>query len=206
VDALGGKFSQGESRGRLRNDYAGAGDLRFAGQGDLEFFIRAADNPYRWTDDESDWLPILPGRSLPENLRGRFVQLAAVFYPGGDGETSPYLDEIRIIYRPRDPILPPAVVGAAARDGAVDLSWRMSQDPELGGYLVYYGSSPGEYFGEDAILGPSPINVGKRASVRIDGLRNGTLYYFVVAAYDKRDAEPGAFSRELSARPLRMVE
>ena len=98
------------------------------------------------------------------------------------------------------------MVGAVARDGAVDLSWRMSEDPELGGYLIYYGSAPGEYFGDAAILGPSPINVGKRASVRIDGLRNGTLYYFVVAAYDKRDTEPGAFSRELSARPLRMVE
>jgi hypothetical protein len=89
----------------------------------------------------------------------------------------------------------------------VELSWRASPGADISGYLVYYGSSGGEYFGEDAGLGKSPINVGNRTSVRIDGLKNGVLYYFAVAAYDRMDPSyAGTFSREVSARPLRMIE
>jgi hypothetical protein len=135
------------------------------------------------------------------------VQVAAVFYPSGDGETTPYLDEIRIIYRPNVPPPPPALLVAAAHDGGVDLTWRASPDTDILGYLVYYGPAQGEYFGEEALLGASPIDAGKRTSLRIDGLVNGTLYYFTVAAYDR--AEPfhiGPFSREVSARPLRTLE
>ena len=53
----------------------------------------------------------------------------------------------------------------------------------------------------------SPLDVGDHTSVRIDGLNNGTLYYFAVAAYNKPEhtlaPEPGEFSREVAARPLR---
>jgi hypothetical protein len=38
-------------------------------------------------------------------------------------------------------------------------------------------------------------------SIRIEGLKNGTLYYFSVASYDKILREPGDFSRETAARP-----
>jgi hypothetical protein len=210
VEALGGRFSAAGtvgSGGRIRREYTGAGDFRFSDNSALQFFIRAGNNPYTWTNDESEWFPIMPGAELPQTFRGRFVQLAAVFYPSGNGETTPYLDEIRIIYKPEEPPVPPALVSAVARDGAVDLSWRANPDPAVGGYLVYYGLSSGDYFGDAAVLGPSPINVGKRTSVRLDGLRNGTLYFFSVAAYDQLDDNvSGLFSREVSARPLRMME
>jgi hypothetical protein len=69
--------------------------------------------------------------------------------------------------------------------------------------MVYYGTSRGEYFGEDAILGSSPINIGKRTNIHIDGLKNGVLYYFVIAAYNGLNASRiGEFSREVTARPL----
>ncbi|MDR2629620.1 MAG: hypothetical protein LBC60_01705 [Spirochaetaceae bacterium] len=210
VEALGGRFFEGGafgSGGRIHHEYTGTGNFLFPDSSSLLLFIRAGDNPYRWTNDESEWLPIRPNGELPEVLRGRFIQLAAVFYPSGDGETTPYLDEIRIRYKPNEPPLPPALVSAIARDGAVDLSWRANPDPELGGYLVYYGDSAGEYFGDAAILGPSPINVGKRTAIRLDGLRNGSLYFFTVAAYSRSEVDlPGPFSREVSARPLRMME
>jgi hypothetical protein len=105
------------------------------------------------------------------------------------------------------------MVTAAARDGAVELSWRPSAGSDLGGYLVYFGTSGGEYLGEIVILNKgmtrSPIDAGNRTSLRIEGLTNGTLYYFAVAAYglayrgggDGRGA--GEFSREVAARPLR---
>jgi hypothetical protein len=73
--------------------------------------------------------------------------------------------------------------------------------------MVYYGTARGEYFGEGAIRGASPIDAGKRTSLRIEGLRNGVLYYFAVAAYDRPEPfHGGELSREVSARPLRMAE
>jgi hypothetical protein len=211
VEALGGRTAV--SGGRVFNEYAGSGDFRFADDSAVQFFIRAAGNPYLWT--AGDWRPFIPGAALPGDFRGRYVQLAADFYPSGDGETSPYLEEIRITYRPDEAPLPPARVSALARDGAVELTWGNSPDTDTAGYLVYYGRRRGEYFGEDAALGASPINVGKQNSLRVEGLENGALYYFAVAAYDRRDGEAaansglpgvfhgGEFSREVSARPLR---
>jgi hypothetical protein len=202
VEAFGGRTAV--SGGRVFNEYSGSGNFRFADDSAVQFFIRAADNPYAWTDE--DWRPFIPGTALPGNFRGRYVQLAADFYPSGDGGTSPYLEEIRISYRPDEAPMPPSRVSALARDGAVELSWRSSPDADAAGYLVYYGKVRGEYFGEDAALGASPIDAGKRNSLRIEGLENGTLYYFAVAAYDRKEAgdfHAGEFSREVSARPLR---
>lgn len=210
LEASGGRIAlAGRS---VRNEYAGQGDFRFTDNSAIQFFIRTADNPYRWTD--ADWRPVMPGTALPAGLNGRYVQLAAVFYPSGDGETSPYLEELRIVYRPDEPPLPPARLMAVAADGAVELSWRNSPSADTSGYLVYYGLARGEYFGESAVIGASPIDAGKRTGLRIEGLENGVVYYFAVAAYKGNPADPlrdtslnvGEFSREESARPLRMAE
>jgi hypothetical protein len=211
VEALGGYFyPAGQNPGAggvMQNDYAGSGRFRFANNSMIQFFIRAADTPYHWTEDESEWLPFEPGTDFAGTVRGRYIQLAAAFYPSGDGEAAPYLDEIRVVYRRDDPPRPPSMVAALARDGAVDISWRASPDTDLSGYLVYFGAASGEYFGESALLGASPIDAGKRTSLRVDGLKNGTLYYFTVAGYDRNSpADAGEFSREVSARPLRTIE
>jgi hypothetical protein len=198
VEALGGNFSP-MAGDLMRNEYTGSGRFRFANNAMVQFFIR--------TEEESEWQPFEPGVDFSGDIRGRYVQLAAVFYPSGDGEATPYLDEIRVVYQRDDPPLPPSVVTAVARDGAVDIVWKASPDADVSGYLVYFGTSSGEYFGESTIRGVSPINAGKGTSVRIDGLKNGTLYYFAVAAYDRMNpANAGEFSREAMARPLRMVE
>jgi hypothetical protein len=211
VEVSGGRTSN--SGGMIQNEYAEQGRLRFSDDSAFQFFIRAADSPYRWTgttaeeaSTESDWQLLIPGTAL-SGIQGRFVQIAAVFYPSGDGEASPYLDEIRIHYQPDEPPPPPTRITAVAGDGAVDLSWKPSSDADLAGYLVYYGTAQGDYFGEGAMLGSSPVNVGNRTSIRIEGLKNGMLYYFAVAAYDHGEsAHIGAFSREVAARPLRMLE
>jgi hypothetical protein len=213
AEARGGRASV--SGGIIQNDYAGYGGpysggeaFRFADDSALQFFIRAADSPYYWTD--ADWRPFIPGTELAGDLRGRYVQFAVDFYPSGDGETSPYLEEIRLTYRPDEPPMPPSMISAVAHDGAAELRWKPSPDTDTLGYLVYYGASRGEYFGEGAALGSSPIDVGNRTGLRIDGLENGVLYYFAVAAYDRREGREGdreifhagEFSRELSVRPL----
>jgi hypothetical protein len=204
VEALGGNFSPGGknfSSGNL-NEYTGSGRLRFANNAMVQFFIRATDT--RWKINESEWRPFEPGTEFSGDIRGRYIQLAAAFYPSGDGEAAPYLDEIRVVYQRDDPPLPPSWVTAVARNGAVEISWKPSPDKDVSGYLVYFGTSSGDYFGESTIQGVSPINAGRGTSIRINGLKNGTLYYFAVAAYDRMNpANAGNFSREIMARPLK---
>jgi hypothetical protein len=206
VEAAGGRTKAAAAR--FRNRYAGYGDLHFEDHAALHFFIRSSDNPYRW---EGQWIPFTPGNDFSASLRGRYIRIAADFYPAGDGETSPYLDELRILYLAEEPPAPPTQFTAYARDGAVELSWKGSGDQNLGGYLIYYGEARGEYFGLHAIIdgreATSPINAGNRNSVRLEGLENGRLYYFAIASYRKTEGppdlpRPGEFSREAAARPL----
>jgi hypothetical protein len=145
---------------------------------------------------------------LPVYLRGRFIQIAADFYPGANGETTPYLSELRIFYESVEPPPPPSLVSAVAKNGAVELTWRASTARDTAGYMVYFGTAMGDYLAKD-----SPIDVGNRTSFRIEGLNNGTLYFFAIAAYSRLDdgvrglyTDPGEFSREVVARPLLMAE
>jgi len=155
-----------------------------------------------------------PGFELGGSLSGRYIQVAADFYPGEDGETSPYLSELRVVYKAAEPPSPPTLLSAVAKDGAVELSWRASLSRDVGGYMVYFGTSKGEYFGSLGNI-ESPFDAGNRTSCLIEGLDNGTLYYFSVAAYGKANnnafpaatvlPEVGEFSMEAAARPLRMA-
>ncbi|MDR2663811.1 MAG: hypothetical protein LBC31_12525 [Treponema sp.] len=208
IEASGGRLSpaaRGVRRMAVKNVYAGRGDFRFPDNSALQFFIRAGEEPYRF--NQIPWVPVVPGEEISAAVQGRYIQLAAAFYPSGDCETSPYLEEVRIVYDSNEAPYPPSLVIARALDGAVELSWRSSPDADARGYLVYYGTSSGVYYGEGAAPGPSPINAGNRTSLRIEGLRNGTLYFFAVSAYDgpgPGNLHQGKFSKEVSARPLRM--
>ncbi|MCL1927254.1 MAG: fibronectin type III domain-containing protein [Treponema sp.] len=209
IEASGGRLgfaSAGSKAMTVKNTYAGKGNFRFPDNSSVQFFIRAGEEPYRFGN--IPWIPVVPGQSVPGTVRGRYVQIAADFYPSGDCSASPYLEELRIVYNRNDPPYPPSLVTVRPLDGAVELSWRPSPDEHARGYLVYYGTSRGVYYGEDASFGASPINVGNRTSIRLEGLKNGTLYFFVIAAYDgtgprPEDLHPGKFSKEVSARPLR---
>ena len=210
VEASGGRLGTVAANGRglmVKNTYAGKGSFRFPDNSAVQFFIRAGEEPYRF--GQIPWVPIVPGQMAPASIRGRYIQVAADFYPSGDCQSSPYLEELKIVYNRNEPPFPPSLVSARAQDGAVDLNWRPSPDEHARGYLIYYGTSSGVYYGEGALLGSSPIDAGNRTSLRIEGLNNGTLYFFVVASYDGTgarivDLHPGKFSKEVSARPLRI--
>jgi hypothetical protein len=208
VEASGGRMSIRNAK--TASEYKRNGRFLFSDDSEMQFFIRGSNNPYRW---DSVWQSVTPGADIEETVIGRYVQLAVDFYPSADGETSPYLEELRVIYYPDEPPLPPAQLTAVAIDGAVQLQWKSSPDSNTRGYLVYYGSSGDDYFGEGAALGASPVDVGKRNAVIIEGLKNGTLYYFRVAAYSYKGSDNtaelqsglrhiGEFSREVRARPL----
>ncbi|MDR1445354.1 MAG: hypothetical protein LBI90_00520 [Treponema sp.] len=217
ISVLGGHtVSAGK---RLQNHYGGAGAFTPVSLSDdsaVRFFVRAGEDPFALRSDP--WMPFIPGTALP-GLRGRYVQVAADLYPSGDREGSPYLEKILVAWFPDEPPRPPAQIACRALDGAVELNWKPSVDRDTAGYLVYFGTSKGEYFGDrDSAKkdGPvSPVDAGNRTSIRIDGLQNGRLYYFAVAAYDaaglweamEEDDPPaffhaGEFSRELRGRPL----
>ena len=71
----------------------------------------------------------------------------------------------------------------------IKLAWDPSNEPDVAGYKVYYGTAPGTY-------GP-PIDVGNVTSYALTGLIKGEKYYIAVTAYDTSKHESG-FSKEVS--------
>lgn len=175
----------------------------------IEYSYRVSDEWIGWRFDNPAWIHFRPGEPLPASARGRYVQVKAELYPDGTGRLSPSLSAITLRYEP-DPLPPPpARVQAIAKDGAVELHWSRVPESDVAGYLVYYGPSPGEYFGTGAAEGPSPVDAGNTVAFSLTGLPNGGLLYIAVAAYDAAGL-PGAatrrageFSAEVPARPSR---
>ena len=201
IEAAGGRASINGTA--VQNEFRENGRFRFSDDCEMNFFIRSGENQYLLNN--IPWTNFTPGMPIT-GITGRYVQIAVDFYPSADGESSPYLDEMRIVYLTGEPPLPPRNLTAVAGDGEVSLHWRHSPTGNTAGYLVYYSAVRGELFGNDAALGLSPVDVGITNSVLIDGLKNGTLYYFRVAAYDLKtgvwDYHVGEFSAEVKARPL----
>ncbi|MDR2842297.1 MAG: fibronectin type III domain-containing protein [Spirochaetaceae bacterium] len=199
VDVAGGRVNFAP---KGINEYQKNGSFQFTDGSQIQFFIRAASSPYTFGNEE--WQVFNAGKPL-NKVKGRYIQLAADLYPSGNCETTPYIEEINIVYTNLGSPKTPERLIAVAQDGSVKLSWKTNGTAN--GYLVYYGTSSGVYFCSDAIQGESPIDVGNTATITIDNLKNGTLYFFAVTAYTKEGTpEQGGFSREVSARPLRMAE
>jgi hypothetical protein len=206
VNASGGRIRIDNTNTRgsnVNNEFRENGRFRFSDDSEMNFFIRASENPHLL--NSSPWVNFTPGTDIT-GIQGRYVQLAVDFYPSADGEASPYLEQLQIVFLPGEPPLPPRNLTATAVDGGVLLRWRNSPTANTEGYFVYYSSVRGELFGNDAALGSSPINAGNTNSLFVEGLQNGTLYYFRVAAYDfvtgTANHRTGEFSGEVTARPL----
>ncbi|MDR2601010.1 MAG: hypothetical protein LBC53_00950 [Spirochaetaceae bacterium] len=179
------------------------GRFRFFNDAAIHFFIRASNSAYSIKDEA--WVSFVPGAPLPP-LSGNYVQIMADFYPSGENESSPYLEEIEILCTSESRSSMPVNLNAASGDGVVELRWKPGgPNPSLGGYVIYYGLKSGEYYGSGASIGDSPVNVGLATSARIDNLKNGSLYYFSVCAYNKDGTIfGGEFSAEVTARPLKI--
>lgn len=167
----------------------------------VQLYVRSGDNSFNWTDAYPEWIPVVPGEEL-QGITGLYFQVAAELFPDGNGVVSPSVTDITLNYTELSEPLPPFKVFAEKGDGFVTLNWSYSVDETAGGYYVYYGTRPGEYLGRVAIEGASPINVGNTTSYTISGLKNGTIYYFAVAAWSKIDERIiGPLSKEVYARP-----
>jgi hypothetical protein len=59
---------------------------------------------------------------------------------------------------------------------SLTVSWPPSPEPNIAGYIVYYGAASGSYTNAN--------DVGNVTSNTVPGLLEGVTYYFVVTAYD----------------------
>lgn len=185
--------------------------LRTPGEAAVHCSYRAGDSSAGWREDTPPWVPFTAGvdfASVGPAPRGRYIQLRMELYPDASGERSPIVSTLRINYEPDQPPNPPTSLFLAPGNGRIVVSWPPVSEADIAGYVVYYGLSAGDYFGTGALEGASPIFVegSKTANLSLNGLKNGTLYFIAVAAYD--DANPphiGASSREYSARPSRVA-
>lgn len=170
-------------------------------QTEIHYFIRGGDNYFNWTDEYPEWIPVTSGEKIT-GLTGLYFQIAADLYPDGTGSKSPSVSQITLDYTVPPEPQPPYKVHAQKGDGSVTLSWSYSTDDTTGGYSIFYGTRPGEYTGRYAAEGNSPINAGNTTSFTITGLKNGTIYYFAIAAWSKADSRVrGPLSKEVYARP-----
>jgi hypothetical protein len=171
-------------------------------QTDIFYFYRLYDTMEESIREPSLWVPFIPGESIADGARGRYLQLRCELYPDGTGSFSPSLSSFSISYEPNLPPLPPSYIRAEAGNASVSLEWNSTLEDDMQGYLVYYGTEPGVYRGRGASAGDSPIDTGDATSLVLDGLENGRVYYFSVAAYDSAGKKNrGLLSEEVSARP-----
>jgi hypothetical protein len=194
-------------------------EYRTPGNTDLRFSMlqRDAYSPLRAGEihDDSAWSFVTPGERadrLNPGGSGRYVYFRVEFFPDGSDRNLPMLQDLTVTYD-RDPAPPaPARFQAEPGDGSVYLSWTDVVANDVRGYLLYYGDSPGSYFGDDADLGPSPVDLGRVSQAEVSGLTNGKMYYFRIASYNSYNSPDRGLYRERNisgevfARPSRIQE
>lgn len=172
----------------------------------IQYDYRLSDDIFAPDDTRLSWRPLRPGDTRALG-RGRFFQLRVSLSANGTGSVSPLFYGARLVYSPDFPPRPPRFVRAEAGDGRVTLEWSPVTAPDVAGYLVYYGTEPGVYWGRGLVQGDSPLDAGNRTEVELTGLENGRLYFFSVVTYDSaRKAHHSSFSGEVSVRPTALGE
>ena len=71
----------------------------------------------------------------------------------------------------------------------VTLAWDPNTEPDLAGYIAYWGTSSGNY--------PYLTDVGNNTTHTIEGLEDGQTYYFAITAYDS-DYNESNYSDEVT--------
>lgn len=141
------------------------------------------------------WIDFVPSELILKN--GRFIKIRSQFFSEAATETAPILSNIKIKYKEADAPSPPLNISVKKIENNVLISWEKSIDPEILGYLVYYGEEPGKYFSID-----SPIDSGLENSILLNGLSMNTHYYIAVTSYKSlQPRQESLFSREVSIIP-----
>jgi len=151
-------------------------------------------HPEEWLEN---WQPFDP-ESLSQVPRGQYLLIAALLYPDVGEERSPVLSSIKITYEEHLPPIPPLNLTARSENGKVYLNWDFSENSSIGGFLIYYGERPGQYFGSN-----SPIRLeGQQTEYILENLEPYKTWYISMVAYnDSTPAQYSDFSREVAIRP-----
>ena len=156
---------------------------------------------------ESEWRYLDASKVL--QAAGRYLQVRYELFPDATGSVSPIVKKTTIEWESNPRPRPPSNVVAVAGNGLITLYWAPSNETDIKGFIIYYGVEPGLYFGKDAREGASPVIVygSSISSITLTGLKNGTLYFIAIAAFDDENAvQIGEFSVETSARPMRTTQ
>jgi len=96
-------------------------------------------------------------------------------------------------------VQPPVNLKASPSNNSVDLSWTANPDPNVTGYTIYMSKAPG--------TGYTPIQKRiQENQVVVDGLTNGTRYYFVVSSVNNSwPSVESAYSGEVSCVPAPII-
>ena len=168
------------------------------------FFHYNISNKLEDMFDETKWRTFSPNERIINNNRGKYLRIKLELHPDGEEILTPMVSDIQIRYIKNLPPLAPAYLHAEGGDTRVVLSWPRMSNPDVEGYLIYYGTEKGIYFGSDALEGSSPLLISDRdiTGITVHGLTNGKLYHFAIAAYDGAGVKyPGDFSKEITSRP-----
>ena len=79
--------------------------------------------------------------------------------------------------------------GFGATTADLTLAWDASVDPEVAGYVLYYGTASQNYF--------YSTNIGSATTCTLSDLTRGTTYFFAVTAYNSSEIE-STFSDEIA--------
>ncbi len=169
------------------------------------FFYYKISDKLADMSEETEWYNFHPGERLISKNRGRYLKIRLELEPDGEEILSPLIFDVVIQYEKNLKPLAPSYLNAEGADESVILTWPSMGEPDVRGYLLYYGTSKGNYFGSGALEGDSPILISGKTinSYTVHGLENGRLYYFSIAAFDDAGTElPGNFSNEITSRPV----
>jgi hypothetical protein len=159
-----------------------AGDeIKVVLQGDPKMLASFSIGDYRKHIDMRETEPgwylgiyrVVPG----DNVRKAIItgRLALANDPGNFSE---WVDAVGTVTLKTTPPPAPANVSTVGRDRLVQLRWNKSSDPDLAGYRVYRSTTPLSGFAEVAKTEFTEL------TDRDPALRNGTAYYYQVAAVD----------------------
>ena len=112
-----------------------------------------------------------------ESAKTRPLVVIPTADPGAEDTTSP---------------TPPTGLIATPADGAVALIWTANPEPDVAGYLVFFGDAPGEYF--------ISFVVQNQNFIRVTGADNDVPLYVAVAAFDSAENLSG-LSEEVEVTP-----
>lgn len=83
-----------------------------------------------------------------------------------------------------------SVAGLPVAAGTISLSWDPVTHPQLAGYRVYYGATPGNY--------SANVDAGLNTQITLNNLSDCTTYYIAIKSYDTSNRLSTSYSNEVS--------